>query len=487
MPNHKLIETLQCFSTSQRKRLVLFVESAYHNDKYNRPKLIQLLQHLLAENLTAAFDHTHKRRLQTVFFPDKPYEENRKNSIDSLASDLLSLIRKFIQTEQAQKPNTKVEELLSMIRFYRENQLENRFWQTEKQLRKLIEKTPVRDEVYYQQLIRLEEEVATVQSIFNTYSDDSNLIRAHAALDNYYTIRKLEKTTVLRFQQKISGIETADALLLSDALLKTFPSHGGIRTPLAELYHLIIQVFEQPDNDQILDTLEEMTQRYKAVIPTIKLRNIMALYRYFMGRKYHAESNRPDFSFRLFRLYKEHLQQGYFEINEKGHILPASLKLMTNFAIKVGEFDWAEKLLKRYPPNKITGTHYPLEAHSLCLAELLFARENYVAAEEHVMYRKFENVNYSILADVLLIKIYYVTQNELLESRVSALGQKVRRTKLYKPQKQQYLHFLRLANQLIKYRWTKPSAEQLNKLKSLAKELTPLLEREWLQQMIATL
>lgn len=486
MPSHKLIETLQCFSAPQRKRLLHFVESTYHNEKYNRPKLIQLLQHLLSRNLQVEHSHQEKKGLQALFFPDKQYQENSKNAIDSLASDLFSLTRQFIQVEQARQGNNKPKELLAMIRFYRENNLENRFWKAVKQLRRILDKVTNRGEEYYQQLLQLEEEVVTFQSIFNTYTGDSNLIRAHIALDNYYTVAKLEKAAVLLFQQKLGQVQAEDALLLNDVLINVFPSYPEIQTPLANFYHLIIQLLEDTNNDGLLSELTCLLKKHRNDVPPHKYRNIMAFYRYFVGRQYQSESSGPDLLNRLLNLYREHLQEGYFDVDELGRILPASLKLMTNIAVKVGDFDWAEQLLQTYTPNKITGTRYPLEAHSLCQAEVLFARGNFNEAEDHIIYRNFENINYSILADILLIKIYYVTEHSLLESRVSALGQKVRRTKLTKAHKQQYLNFLKVMNQLIKYRYTKPAAE-IERLRTQIQELVPLLEREWLKHITAEL
>ena len=208
----------------------------------------------------------------------------------------------------------------------------------------------------------------------------------------------------------------------------------------------------------------------------------MAYYRYFMGRKYQLEPSKEKLQ-QIFELYQEHLEEGFFHLRHKKHLMPGSLKVMTNIAIKVDAIDWAKQLLKRYPPAKIAGTRYPKEAHSLCEADVFFAEGDYDKASQCLTYRNFENVNYSILADILLIKIYYTTDHVLLENRIAALSRKVRRSKLTSSTKQQYLNFLRIINLLLKNRFTKPVAE-LNKIKALIDELTPLIEREWLRKTL---
>ncbi|MEO0727262.1 MAG: hypothetical protein AAFZ63_22135 [Bacteroidota bacterium] len=484
MPNQRLIETLRCFSDKERKRLVHFVESAYHNDKYNRPKTIQLLQYLLNTNLSDGDIPEQKEALQQLFFAQKPFLKKRKNAIDSLASDLFSLTKLFVLHEQEYASDKrKWKEQLTMIRFYRTNNLEHRFWQAVEQFRRMLEKVPTRGEKYYQYLLELEEEVVSFQTTFNTYTGDSNLVRAHLALDKCYTIAKLEKAAVLLFQQKLGQIQTDDALLLNELLIETFAKYPEIQTPLAKLYYLIIRLLQRSSDQELMAEFVQNVKALKNQIPAGKYRNIMAFYRYFLGLQYQQESRGPELLQRLFSLYREHLQAGYFDVEKTGQILPGSLKLMTNIAIKVGDFEWADQLLTAYGPGKITGTRFPIEAHSLCQAEVLFARELYTEALDHIMYRNFEDINYSILADVLLIKIYFVKDHNLLESRISALAQKVRRTKLTQAHKQQYLNFFKVMNLLCKYRWSKLPAE-LSKLQSMVKDLAPLLEREWLKKRI---
>lgn len=218
-------------------------------------------------------------------------------------------------------------------------------------------------------------------------------------------------------------------------------------------------------------------------MPIWRYRNLMAYYRYFIGRKYQLAPSDEKLR-QLFELYKEHLEQGFFHLRYKKHLMPGSLKLMTNIAIKVGATDWAKQLLKKYPPAKIAGTRYPAEAHSLCEADVFFAEGDYEKASQCLTYRNFENVNYSILADILLIKIYYTTDHVLLENRIAALSRKVRRSKLTQNAKQQYLNFLRIVNLLLKNRFTKPAAE-LSKISTQIDELSPMVEREWLRKTLA--
>jgi hypothetical protein len=101
------------------------------------------------------------------------------------------------------------------------------------------------------------------------------------------------------------------------------------------------------------------------------------------------------------------------------------------------------------------------------------------------MYKHFSNPSYGILGDLLLIKIYFETSDELLDYRMKALEQKVRRTKISKDLKGNYYRFLQKLGKIIKY----SSEKNSRKLARLLEEIktTPgVLEREWLLEKLTT-
>ncbi len=183
----------------------------------------------------------------------------------------------------------------------------------------------------------------------------------------------------------------------------------------------------------------------------------------------------------MFNLLEKHLLEGYLYVDNK--LTPLALRLLTNFGLKVHQFPWVKKLLDDHPPERICGTKYPVEAHSLNVAEYHFHKKEYAEAEAKLTYRAFENPNFSISADVLLIKIYYETGSELLESRMKALEQKVRRSKISAETKAGYYNFLKKLDKVIKYGWQKPSPKR-DKLVEEIKNTPSVFAREWLLEKL---
>ncbi|MCB0575861.1 MAG: hypothetical protein KDC61_14995, partial [Saprospiraceae bacterium] len=156
---------------------------------------------------------------------------------------------------------------------------------------------------------------------------------------------------------------------------------------------------------------------------------------------------------------------------------------LTIIGLKLGEVEWVKNFLDRHPPERICSTRYPAEVCNLNMAEYHFYLKQYDEAQEMLSYKLFENPVFSILSDVLLVKIYFETQNELLEFRMKALDQKVRRAKLSQGEKNRYLNFLRKLDKIVKYTW-QPRNNKREKLIEEIKSTREIIAREWLLEKL---
>lgn len=480
MPNRKLLEITQLLTPVQTKRLRQFLASPYFNQGYNARQIQELFDRIVAAHSRENHPKLDKKSLSKYFFPTKTYRDRSKNPIDSLASDLLRQVRLFLTIEDVQSELWTSREHLALARFYRTNSLEERFWQNINQWRKTLELTTNQPAEYHLHQFYLEEEAAAFSSTYNTYTDDANLLAAHRHLDTFYTILKLEFSCALNFQRQLSSIEPGEEARLIQILLQEFSQISYLQSPLAHLYYQILQLLEDPQNDHLFAGLEQLLEQHRAAIKPVKYRNLQAFYRYFAGKRYVKYGGAAVLT-KLFELYKQHLQEGYFSVD--GKMLPGSLKVLVNIALKLNETQWVQELLQTYGPERLTGTRYPIESHSLCVADLLFHQKKFTEAHEHLIFRHFENINYSILADVLLIKIYFETNDDLLDNRMKALVQKVRRARISPESKAPYFNFIKKLDKVIRYGWEK-KGKKIEKLAAEIRSQPAILEREWLLRIL---
>ena len=478
----KIIEVISNLSLEQKRRLHDFLHSPYHNSGYNSQRVIalyELVQVAIADN---QMKNLEKHILQEHFYPDRPFVPKHKNLIDALASDLFAKLKQFLFFERVQEPSFTTQQTLALARFYRLHSFEERFWQVVRQFRKQHTKLGHRDATFYLDAFQVEAEVAAFQSTFNTYTDDANIGTAMGFLDQFYATQKLENASILTFQRQLGGSAVGQEKQTTNLLSEVYQEYTSFHTPLANHYKTILDWLYHPPTATDLENFMVVVKADQPQIEPSKFRNLMAFHRYFLSVQYRKEVSGTALLEKILKVYKEHLAEGYFLVDQN-KILPQSLQSIIVVATKLGEIDWAKGVLKDFPPERITGTRFPNEAHALCEAFILFTNEEYTAAQDTLVYRSFENVNYSILADVLLIKIYFVMQDDLLENRIQALEKKVRRTKLSERDKSGYLNFLRFLLRVLKYQHDRQS-KKWHKLEQDLQETRPMLEREWLNSIV---
>ena len=89
-----------------------------------------------------------------------------------------------------------------------------------------------------------------------------------------------------------------------------------------------------------------------------------------------------------------------------------------------------------------------------------------------------------IWADLLLVQIYYETEDDLLEPRMLALDRKIRRSGISQENKTFYLNFLRKLAKIIKYGWQKNGLKR-QQLREEIEQTPNIASREWLLEKLS--
>jgi hypothetical protein len=483
MLNRRLLEVLSRLSQAERTRLRLFLRSPYFNRSQQVEQMVGLYDYILAHDLDEGRLEMSKEVVFAHFFPEKPFQEGEKGALDSLMSNLFGVVRQFLAQERLQKQEGEAEfqESIAWLQFCRRYGLEEWFEQGIRAIQKKQVQQPRRDAEFFRRQYLIEEELGAFQSLRNSFEDDANIRAATYNLDAYFCILRLDMACALQYQHQLSP----EAALISDPLLDSVllgsdqSSLGAIA--LLNLYKQVLRLLQNPDNDATFDQFEQLLGESKIQIPPHTYSNLKAYQRFFWGTRY-SKTGKATFREKLFQLYREHFEEGYFYIDDA--ISVNSLQVLTKLALRLGQYEWIKKVLDEHPPARICGTRYPLEAHHLCLAEYHFYGKAYEKASELLVYRMFENPTRSILADVLLLKIYFETQDELLDSRIKALEQKVRRSRTTAEIKARYLNFLKKLDKVARYGWEKNDKRRAKLIAEI--EGTPqIIEREWLLEKLS--
>lgn len=474
------MEVLSHLTHAERKQLRLFLISPFFNNTVNTDAIIRLYDYIIACDAREEAPAMSKEIVFREFYPELPFQENTKTPLDALTSELFGLVRRFLAQMESGKEPGELAEHLALAKFYRKFAFEERFRQTMLVMRKLQQESTVRDASYYYRQFKLEEEELSFRGMYNTFEDSLNLMAINQCLDLYYSGLKLEFACHLEHQKRFIPVQDIPNILMIDMIRNLADEGGPLCTPVNRIYLLLYQMLQNPDNEDNFDQWENLLSLNEASISLERYKSLMSFYRFIWHKIYSKHGD--DFSRdQIFKIYQKHLEWGYLYFD---NLIPhTTLRNLVIFGLKINMFDWVKQFLKQHPPERIGGTRYPVEIYNLNLAEYYFAIKKYEEAGEKLVYRPFEHPTISILADMLLIKIYYETQNDLLESRMNALEQKIRRSRLGRETKIRYYNFLKKLDKVIKY-GRQPQSAKRARLIEIIRTMPDIIAREWLLEKL---
>lgn len=481
MFHRKLLEILVRLTPAELKSFRLFLESPYFNGGSNRKTLLNLFDQVMRYQADETHPQLSKEALFRHFYPDRAFVENAKTPLDASASNLFLLLKKYLSQQDLEKKQVGSAEHLPLLQFYRKHGLEDRFLQLLEAARRANDEVGLQTPDFFYQCFRLEEEVSNFGSMYNTFEGDANLVEVHRNLDQYYSLFKLEYLCAHKAQKKYSAVAHDVPVPLSEALFELIIQQPDyLSSPYVKIYLLIYDLLSDHNNDDKLIELNHLLGEYRSIIPKDAFQNMQAYNRSFYIRRFN-EAGGQAATLQIYTLAAQHLQEGYFYVENK--IMPTSLRLLVFLGLSLKRYDWVKKVLDEHLPERICATRFPAEVHSLYYAEYFFALKRYEEAIDKLLLKPFEMPHMNLMADLLLVKIYYETQSTLLESRMKALDQKVRRTKIAADTKQRYYNFLKKVDKLIKYGWDKKNPKR-QKLIEEIKQSPNLFSRSWLLEQL---
>jgi len=481
MLNRKLLEVLARLSEQEHRQLRLFIQSPYfyHNIRRSPAEVFRLYEYIMS--FISQEDHPalDKEVVSKHFFPDKPYKEKEKGPIDSLSSDLFTLTRRFLSRQQPEQSLADLKEDLALMRFYRKFGMEERFEQVEAGLKKALDQYPFEHAGIHKLKSEFAEEIINFSTINNPGVIKTEQVNLHHHLDLYYTLLKIDHLTGLQAQSSLiqsDEQQEEEQINMADMVLKFISSAQGKTSIPLQLFQMVVQLQQAPEDTRLLEQFGAALQIHEnRLSPELHL-TLATHYRNFYAWQY-SRTGDPTLQKKLFEILAEHLEKKLLYYD--GYLYVANLRMLTTHALKLNLTDYIREVLENHPPERLCGTKYPKEAHDLNWAEYYFHLKNYEKAADHLAYKPFEHPILGILADVLLVKIYFETQNELLDARLKALDQKVRRSKLSRETKQRYYNFVRLLDKLERYRWA-PNKKKFPALMEEIKNTPDVLHRVWL-------
>jgi len=414
MLNSRLLETFQAFDSDELEDFKLFVRSPYFNNEGNTTHIIALSDYITTCLFQEEKEAVTKEQAFAVIFPNHQYSEGKLNK---LMSALMKVVRKFMIYKYSKIEEDESLQLLALSKFYKDKYLDKRFLDTAKLFENRKKKKNRLDKDDYLIDFIFQQEVTDFYSRRNTRKGDLNLTATFESLDRHYVAIELFLGCMLLTQKSDLELKIKRELLKFEDIEQIFSKAAHLKTPYAIVYRQATEMMKtiRLDREDTYHELKKLLKTHEEELPLEDLKALNTLLRnYCIIRQNLGFEN---FLKEAFTLYQEHLEKGYlYYYGNK--LVSRTVYTMVEFGLKLREYNWAGKFLKKYK-DQIIMTDDPGKFYKLNWAKYSFCIGNFEEAL-NCLAPKYEDVHYNIAARRLEIKIYYETQSPLLDAKMDA-------------------------------------------------------------------
>jgi hypothetical protein len=484
MQNSKLFKLIAKLSGYDKKQVLKFLNSPFHNQRPALVALFEILYKHSREGASASAEMiTHKSVWQACFGEAVPYKDS---DLRNMMSTLLERIEAafavphFIQAQN-------IDNQIWKYHFYAQKQLSEHQLDVHENILKILAKRSfplsveqLRHEYEYEQINYKQKSITqrTNTEALQSFSD---------SLEVCFIAERLQQACSILSVQNLSPNQIKPNLL--EHILDFLPTQRPewLEIPAIGLYYYFYKSASETQPETQQQFFNTYTQLLFALPATYPLEELLLLYRLGVNyciKKLNTHSNQADIKQtheqQLFRFYQLALDKGIFIENEQ--INRFTYKNIVALSLRLGLFDWTKDFITRY--TQYLNPSYSATYANYAKGKYAFAIKNYPDALLYLQKVNYEEIFLNLDARVMQLKIYYeLSEYEVLEAflqsfRMFLIRQRKRLMYHYEVYKN-IIHFVQALMRLPTL-----SKSQINRLRQKITATPTLTEREWLLEKI---
>lgn len=475
MTDSKVYIALTHLSVYELNSFRKYLESPYFNMNEKLLTLYDLYAHRIRkENV----EELQKEDIWNVIYEGKKFSDPK---LRKLNSDLLKVFEEFLA--QKSFDNNRYLKNNLILRAIRKRKIEKLYKSTSSSTDRNIEQTFNRSSDYIfakftneKEKLELYSESEMLRKRSKNIENEVNIDVIVKYLDQYYLAEKLKYYVkllgwkkMISLEQEINHIEELNAMVESG-------EYDHI--PPIIIFSTIAKTQLDPDNVKNYFKLKEQVAEFIDFFPDDEIRSIYdALLSYCVRRV-----NKGDLAFQeeALSVYKRALEKE--TIFSNGYINQVTFNNIVFFALRTGEFDWAESFVEDYKLRLNEKDRASSVAFSL--ARIEFYKKNYGKVIELLQQVEMEAVLYTLDSKTILLFSYYeLDEFDALDSYINAFRVFVNRAKSISTRKKgHYKNLLKYVNKLINLR--NSDQEGISKLRKEIEETPGIVSKPWLLQKL---
>lgn len=411
----KLFTLLRSLSASEMKKFQEMVNSSYFNKREDVRQLLKSYTKNMKEEV-----------LYQQLYPSKNLE---KKDWHLLCSRLYKLGEKFLILEELNAQ--PVPQKILLANAFRNRKQPIAFVSTIKNGQKILDKSPIRDTLFWQQKFTLENEYFDFIASHDR-KKKTNIQEINDALDVHFISQKLKLACLTHARQIITS-EQYDIHLLKE-IIQFVENHSAIRKlPSVEVYYLCFKAVTDVKQEHWFTDLRQSIAQHQHHFSATERRDIFLFATNYCIRR--LNEGKVIFIKEAFELYRLNLSAGF--LLEDGVMQESTFSNIVTLAVKLKKYAWAEEFILQNSEFLKTVFQQPLFHFSM--GRLHFEKNEFDASLQHLA-RVETKAGFLLLGTkILQLKIYYQqNQHDLMEYILDSLRGYLQRRKDLGYRKQNY-------------------------------------------------
>jgi hypothetical protein len=459
----KLLHVFSGFEARERRQLVRDAELGILTASPDELKLLIHLEQL--ENRSELSSYKREAAMNLLF----PHFKGDDQRMRLLESTLLNLLEDFLVALELRR-NGDTRTLLAATAYNRRN-LNKAFRYEADQLQKTVDGIVDADGLlvrYELSRLRLQHDS---QNLSRKQPLDFN--RVVESLDSWYIASKLKHACEIINARNVLSVD-AELRLINEVrnLADNSPFNNE---PAVIAYRLIYDSLTQPDQESVIDELQQFMREKGWKFPFAEQRELFQYMKNYCIKK--LNTGKTEYTQKLFSIYQLTLDNVAFLEDEP--LSPFEFKNMVTIALRLGEFEWVNKFIPSH--LKYLQKEYRLNAETYNLGNYHFFCKDYKATLRLFQQVEFTDVFYALDVRSILLKIYFEQHDEdLFYYQASSFRTFLSRHKQVSSyQRTIYRNFIRFAALILK---AEGDPQKLNSIAEEMEKVKQVADIRWLRE-----
>lgn len=466
MQKSVLIEIVQSLNKKEIRELNKWLHSPAHNQREDTVRLFDFLVKYLSKNEGIPT----KEQAWKSIFPGKPYDDAYMRQVMFF---LLKPLEEYLVF--AESLNSPVHFQLSLMKTYRSRNLEKSYKQSYRLALQAQKDQPLRDSDYLRNQFYIEQEYGQWSRVIENAS--VNLQETADSLEKWFLAEKLHVAYAMLAHRSVYKTAKYDEGMLKQAF-EYAETKGLLEEPAIALYYYAYLALTQPNEESYFDKLEYLINIHESQFNQSDFRTFyVAAINYCVPK---INQGRLEFARRAFELSRKGLEKQI--LFENGVLTRYTFGNAVAFAIKIGEFAWAERFIEDY--QKYLEEKERNSIANFNLSRVYFEKGDYKKAQSLLTQFEYDDMLFNIIAKTMLLKIYYETDEfDALESLIDSMRIYLQRKEALDPtRKAAYKNLLSLMKKMLQINIF--SRAQREKFRETVVGTNPLAERDWMLKQL---